>query len=419
MPISIEKYRSPAAPNFYTVSSLSAFMLPGLGQIRAGEPRKGLIFITAHIFNLTFLAFILFLPALTAGLTTFSSTYNLKLNQPLTLSLQELGRGSPLALFSALLFFSFALFAAYDAYYQKLKVRRQAIYKGYFVAMPEAVSSSYICHATFLITCLILAFFFLVPLAPPQQITDIEFVQNQETTKERPLTQKRAEHNARAAGKLDQSKPLDSAKAAPKSAQAKSAPAKSTPAKSTPPKSTPPKSAQAKSTQIQPPTNKPVAALPVPHPLPQPDQPNLKPVLKPLAAPTPMPATALPTPVNKPITALTPGPQPTLTTVQKISSAPLAVQLPRLSSAAVPLPVISVPNPKANSALASGAVTPQPLSLNTLSTAAAVPVTRKSLCILWQLVILQPAYQATAPSLGQLAQMRPVPNVPPPEMAPG
>ncbi|MBU6450836.1 MAG: energy transducer TonB [Cyanobacteria bacterium REEB67] len=314
MPISVDKFRPQAEPNFYSMTSLKDAIFPGFGQYRGGEKRKGLLFILAHSINFLLLLMVIFVSTILKSLNAFCTAYNLHLNQPLSQSFSELGSGSPTALIICILFLAFAIFAAHDAFEHRLKLRRQAIYHDECMAMPEAVSSSYIFHTTFLLSVLFLAFFFLVPLPPARQITDIEFVQTEQTSKEKVETNKRSMHNSRATGKRDPNKPLDTARP---QAQA----ARSQAAKAQPPEAEAAKSQAAKSESVK----SELAKSPVPPPVPVPYA-----IQPPASHPHPQPQ-------PQPQSQSRPQPQPTKLAV--LPAAPrLNPSLPAPQAAKLPLP---------------------------------------------------------------------------------
>jgi TonB family protein len=197
--------------------------MPGLGQMCGGEKRKGMLFLTAHVINVSILLIIVFSPLILKGLDTFGHAYGMKINEQLSQSFVDLGIGSPSSVILGLLLLAFATFAARDAFDHGTRKRREAIYHDYVLAMPEAASGSYIFHISLLLTCLVLAFFFLIPPAPHTQVTDIEFLENEQNTKEKVLTKDLAVHSSKAAGKRDPNRPLEQASAKPSSSQQTSA----------------------------------------------------------------------------------------------------------------------------------------------------------------------------------------------------
>jgi len=193
-----------------------SFVLPGLGQFYNGESRKGLFFAIVGVLNYVVLAFLVFSGSILEWLQAFGQANNMKLNAELYMSLQTLHFGSPASLFIMVLFLSYAAYCARDAYDHAAKLQRKSLYSDYAIEMTEATSGSYIFHISILISSFILAFFFLVPPPPRSQVTDIEFVQNEENTKTPPQTKRRAQHNSKAAGKHDPTKPSAMPSAAPK-----------------------------------------------------------------------------------------------------------------------------------------------------------------------------------------------------------
>jgi TonB family protein len=180
-----------------------SMLLPGLGQLYNKEKRKALFFMATGCLNYLLLLLIILAPQIMQSLKAFGALNQFRLNQALVLSLEQLqlGSGACFALIS--LFIGFSMFAARDAYDRAQCLRRAAIYRDYVVGMPETTSGSYIFHISLLLACFVLAFFFLIPAPPQSQITDIEFKQAEENTKEVQKTNNRAENNSKAGGKRD------------------------------------------------------------------------------------------------------------------------------------------------------------------------------------------------------------------------
>jgi TonB family protein len=301
-------------PNSCAMMSL---ILPGLGQLANGESRKGALFMVVGVINYGTLVVLMLSQQILAQIQAFGQQYNMKPNVELTNSFMQLSFGSAASIVLTLLFISFAVFAARDAFDKAAHLKRQAIYHDYVMEMPEATSGSYIFHASFLLTCFILAFFFLIPPPPKQQVTDIEFIQNEENTKEPPKTQKRAQHNSKAGGKHDVTKPSQQPTPAPKAA------AKPTPEAK-------PQQHQAKPAPTPTPTPTP---SPTPHPSPTPT---------PHPSPTPSPHPS-PSPTPHPSPSPSPSPTPTPSLLPKIpnpfvapSAAPSAHPSPSPSPVAMP-----------------------------------------------------------------------------------
>lgn len=184
-----------------------SMLLPGLGQLYNKEKRKAVFFMAAGCVNYLLLLALIMAPQIMHSLTVFGSANQVRLNKALALSLTQLqlGSGACFALIS--LFIGFSIFAARDAYDRAQYFKRAAIYRDYVVGMPEATSGSYIFHISLLASCFILAFFFLIPAPPQSQITEIEFKQAEENTKEKQKTKNLAENNSKAGGKRDHSRP--------------------------------------------------------------------------------------------------------------------------------------------------------------------------------------------------------------------
>jgi len=336
-----------------------SLLLPGLGQMANGEQRKGALFLVVGVINYITLLALIMAPNIVAWILQFSTDHSMRPNQDLMTTFSQLGFPSPASILIFLLFVSFSVFAARDAHDKAAHLKRQAIYHDYAMEMPEATSGSYIFHASFLFACFILAFFFLIPPPPRSQVTDIEFIQNEENTKEPPKTQKRAQHNSKAGGKHDPTKPSQQPTPAPK------APAKQTPEAK-------PQQQQAKPAPSPSPSPSPhPTPTPSPHPSPTPaphPSPSPSPTPSPSPSPTPTPSfmPKIPNPFVAPSAAPSPHPSPAPSPVAmpKVGSPTLA-PMPRAGvgagSAQAPGPAPSPISVASNSGAAGGGGPPTPV----------------------------------------------------------
>lgn len=287
-----------------------SFILPGMGQVYNGEQRKGMLFMLVGILNYVVLGFLIFSGSLLEALQQFSTTNNMKINQELYLSVGQLHFGSPASLLILFLIFIFSLFAARDAFDHAAHVQRKQLYSDSSLEMPEATSGSYIFHISILIACFVLAFFFLIPPPPRSQVTDIEFIQNEENTKEPPKTQKRAAHNSKAGGKHDPTKPSVQPSPAPKAPSKPAEQSKPSPQPVQKPAPTPTPKASPAPTPSPTPTPRPTP-VPSPHPSPSPSPtPRPTPSPSPTPSPTPSLMPKIPTPFFAPSAAPSPHPSP-------------------------------------------------------------------------------------------------------------
>jgi TonB family protein len=306
--------KPPRDPN--TAAMLS--LLPGLGQIYNGETRKGYLFLSVSFLNFCLLMLLLFTDTLLRGLVDFGKTFHMLPNRELIGSLQQIHFGSPPSLVIIGLMLSFVAFAVRDAYDHATMVQRRHIYPEYVMQMTEAASGSYIFHVSAMVSTFILAFFFLIPPPPRTQVTDIEFIQNQEETKKKIVSPRKAEHNSENRGKHEE-KPIQASSPAPK------APSKAAPAAKPTPK----------------PAEKPTPT-PTPHPTPSP-----RPTPTPTPHPSPQPS---PTPTPHPSPSPTPSPSP------KPTPAPTPAPTPFVHQSATPSP-----NPSPSPApMAAGHGSPSP-----------------------------------------------------------
>lgn len=355
-----------------------SMLLPGLGQLYNKEKRKAIFFMAVGCVNYLLLLVLIMAPQIMQALKAFGAANQVKLNQALAVSITQLqlGSGACFALIS--LFIGFSLFAARDAYDRAQYFKRAAIYRDYVVGMPEATSGSYIFHISLLLSCFILAFFFLIPAPPRSQVTEIEFKQAEENTKETPKTKNLAENNSKAGGRRDYSRPSSTAasRASSSSSSSSSSPARQAPTRtalaqttgSTPPPTptiapTPTPSLQRMAQSFLQP--KPVAALPAPAaaaPRFTPSQ-NLK--VPPSSAPLPAVPNLL---ASAALPALN-TPRPSL--VMPTSSGSSNLNLPKLPApsqgSASEVKIAPVPGLASSSSSSSsspaGAVTPLPVGM--------------------------------------------------------
>lgn len=302
-----------------------SMLLPGLGQLYNKEKRKALFFMVAGCVNYLLLLALIMAPQIMQSLKVFGTANQVRLNQALALSLTQLQLGSGACLALVSLFIGFSIFAARDAYDRAQYFKRAAIYRDYVVGMPEATSGSYIFHISLLASCFILAFFFLIPAPPQSQITEIEFKQADENTKEPERTKNLADNNSKAGGKRDHSKP--SAVAASSSSFSSSRPmVRATQARSAQPQASVRSLAQAASA---PATQSTQAAPPIP-------QPTLQRLAQNFLQPKP---------VSTPPVSAAPSftPSQNLQSGNRSSNAPLPAVPTLLASSS--LPVLSAPRP--------------------------------------------------------------------------
>ncbi len=199
------------------------------------------------------------------------------------MSLSDMHIGSPFSIVILALFLTFVTYAIRDAYDHAALVQRRHIYPEYVMELSEAASGSYIFHFCVMICCFILAFFFLIPVPPRPQVTDIEFIQkdiefiqNQEATKKKIVSQRRAEKASEAHGHHE-NKPVQVASPAPK------APSKPAPQHAVKPAPQPTPRPQPHPVPVAHPS-----PTPAPHPSPRPTPtPTPTPVAQKVAAPTP------------------------------------------------------------------------------------------------------------------------------------
>jgi len=351
-------------------AGLLSFLFPGLGQIWSGEKRKGALFMLAHLINLSALLTIVCAPFILSSLVSFGESHHMRLNIELRHSFADLGPGSPTSLILILLLLSFAMFAARDAFDHNALKRRQAIHHDYVLAMPEATSGSYIFHVSFLLACLVLAFFFLIPPAPHSQVTVIEFRQNEENTKEKVVSNKRAEHSSKAAGHHDPRKESETAASKSQTEAGASRQKSQTRNSKVEEHAAAQKQTQSKAETPVKAAEPPAPAVPllhpVPHPIPHP-MPPVRAVTGPVPTPTAPPRPTVPAPAINAMTptATVPHPQtpllppPAVIAQSRFAPAPVAVNKIAMGT---PGPLLPASVVKASSFTGGGPPTPVHIS---------------------------------------------------------
>jgi len=296
--------------------------LPGLGQLYNQEPRKATFFMAAGAVNYLFVLTLLLMAPLMQVLKSFGESNQVRLNGALANSLTEMHAGSGAFFILLALFLSFALFAARDAYDKAQFLQRKSLYHDHVIGMPEAASGSYLFHISLFISCFILAFFFLIPPLPKEQMTVIEFKESTENVKENLKAKKYSDHASRAGGKHDPQRQTAVAHHAAESNRQTKAVAKANSKSEAEQKSKPQSKAGPKADNVPPrpervmqQINKPTAAdLPMPMPKPMP-----KPAPVKLPAQLPLPLASV-----SPVLLTAPNPSISHSSAQMSAPGPLA-----------------------------------------------------------------------------------------------
>lgn len=298
-----------------------SLIVPGLGQMYNGETRKGALFICVSVMNFILFLCLIFNDPILNTLLQFGQQLHVRPNKMLLAVLREAHMGSAVSMVLIGFFITYIAYAVRDAY-DHAALKRRRIYPDFVIELPEATSGSYIFHFATMVSLFIIAFFFIIPMPPRGQITDIEFIENQPPVKERVKAKKKAMENSKAAGKHNPAKPVR----APQPAGAKSP----SPAKQQTPTKAPSK-----------------PAAPAPHPAPTPS-PTPRPQA-PAPAPSPRP---MPTPSPQPRQAPSPSPAPTpqampkpMAAMPRMTPSPTAMPMPSPSPSAAPRQLSSAPMP--------------------------------------------------------------------------
>lgn len=328
-------------------------VVPGLGQLYNGENRKGLLFLCVGAINFIIFLSLMFNSAVLSAIAGFGQSFNIQPNVLLLGAMTSLNLGSPASLVLMGLFLAFMAYAMRDAYDHAARLHRKHIYADAIMEMPEATSGSYLFHVACMVTFLILAFFFLIPPPPKVQITDIEFIQNQQEVKRKIKSHRKAEKNSENRGKHNPNKPVRAPSPAPKKQSDPKPVAKPTPKPSPQPQKAP-------------------APTPTPRPAPRPTP-------TPTRSPSPTPS---PRPTPTPTKAPSPTPTPTPSAAPKLPFAmpnpfAKAPASPKAAPTPVPAPMAvgnvgtPAPAPRVASAISSGnpGLAPAPIaSINTRGT---------------------------------------------------
>lgn len=316
---------------------MSAF-LPGTGQIYDGDPKRGLFFLAAGIFNYLVLLLLLFARPLLQFVEALGNEYHMVLNPELAKVIYHMQFGSAASIVLFFLFVGFAAYAARDAYDRAVELHRKPLYADHIVGLPEASSGSYIFHASLLVAFFILAFFFLVPPPPTEQYTVIEFQATEESSTNHQKTTVKSDKDSRASGKENPKFAGNQSSSQPKSSRSNSAKQATAASQTTPApnQAVPPKSASSAAP----------AEVPLPRPIPQ------QSLMVAPAAVLPMPTAAasiqstpriLPTPSPSNLAqARTPSPsapRPLISTPAAPTPVPIGIAIPAASgSSHAPMP---------------------------------------------------------------------------------
>jgi TonB family protein len=207
-----------STPSRDPVMAAALSVVPGLGQLYNGQSARGFLFFDVALVNFVILWLMLFTEPIVRALSAFSTEFHIKPNQELLHALNQLHIGTPVSSAVLLLILGFVGYAARDAYDQAKSKRLQAIYPDHTIEMPEATSGSYLLHLSMILTCAVLALFFILPPPPRTQVTDIEFIETTQQTKPPENTTKRSNHSSNTDARRDPTRPAAMAHAAAQAA---------------------------------------------------------------------------------------------------------------------------------------------------------------------------------------------------------
>jgi len=291
-------------------------VVPGLGQLYNGQSARGLLFMDVAAVNFVMLWLILFTEPVVRTISAFSTEFHVRPNEELLHALNQMHVGTPVSSAVLLLIFGFVFYAARDAYDSAKKKRLQAIYPDHAIQMPEAASGSYLLHLSMIVTCALLALFFILPPPPRTQVTDIEFIETNRQLERPKHATKVSDHSAKATAEHDPNRRVavarSESKPASHTAQPQKAVAETHVAHPVQPKvATPPAAVAAPPRQV--PTTPVAPTVPAFHPhLVNVTRPAVAPALPPATVHTNVAPQPMPQPLNTARTSMPalPLPQP-------------------------------------------------------------------------------------------------------------
>jgi len=360
---------TPSHQNYRSESgTLALHLVPGLEQMSRGETRKGLLLMSAAMFNLFFLSVLLCKNWLLTNAATLSTVLHTRVNTTVIDCLKDVSMRSPQMVSLCALLTFFIYLSIKDAKSPATsKSASTRIYPSSILEMSEAASGSYVLHSFIFFSMLFLVLFLIVPPAPYKQVTSIEFVTQQLATQKIIHSEKRSEKASEDSGRKDPTKQVaPSARGAQQPHQQTRTPSEAkTPSRAAPNKPSE-QAANRTETQperkpepvkMQPPTS--TTAPPPPTLKPPVPQPRLLPQQVGKAAFVPVPINAASAPRMNPSPA---APIPmAASSVARQNSAP---PMPLIASAAIPAAQVGpLPTASSSAGKSASAPAPQPAAL--------------------------------------------------------
>lgn len=182
-------------------------VIPGLGQLYVGDKRKGILFLDVALINYSLLFLMCCSGSIIESLRKLAGNHHFNVNTELLSALNHAHLGSPAFLLLVGLSVLFAAYAARDAYDKAFGVVRRKIYGDSIMELSEATSGSYLGHIALMVSCVVLAAFFV---HPPTRIIDraieFEITQQAPVQKIKPKTRVQAEKPVAAHGRKQNEK---------------------------------------------------------------------------------------------------------------------------------------------------------------------------------------------------------------------
>jgi TonB family protein len=184
--------------------SLALHLVPGLEQMSRGETRKGLLLMSAAMFNLFFLSVLLLKNWLLTNAAIMSQLLHTRVNTTVIDCLKDVSMRSPQMVSLCALLTFFIYMSVKDA--KSTKPASSRIYPSSIMDIREAASGSYVLHSCIFFSMLLLVLFLIVPPAPHPQVTTIEFQTPQLETKKIIHSERRSEKASENSGLKDPTK---------------------------------------------------------------------------------------------------------------------------------------------------------------------------------------------------------------------
>ena len=161
----------------YPRVALALSILPGLGQIYNGETGKGLLFVGVSLANVCLISLLFATKPVLEAAVGLGGLFHAepKINIQQALEIVHTGRSVTLVYLALIL--SYASYVAREAYDHAKETHKGKFFQRFYLGLPEATSGSYLFHFSIICALVMMVIFFISPVKPQHQATDIELVQ--------------------------------------------------------------------------------------------------------------------------------------------------------------------------------------------------------------------------------------------------